>query len=342
MTRIILVSNEVLNALNQIGLKYKLRDDLESNIEVIDEDLNALNQLGIKYKLRNDLETISLSGSDSLTKDSKTESLKNSDKSRTDLENSSKQVADLDRKNWIVMPYEFTNGEYSLEFDPARLSYNPAVEKVGKELDLILKNTSKDSLGREFIGKVNWSNFLKINLALGNKTPNTKEFVDAGRLLYRGMNGNIKVYNVAGKQLDQKFLEQIFSDIYKVKSPSRAEWLDADFKLKGEDLYLNYNHILDSERNLIPNNPEILDKKTLMENRIPGISLEDWLENSTKQGLPHNKIKLGDLCYLQPKRDNNSVAWFFASSGRAFLGCDRYSSVGDSYLGVRAVRQVNP
>src|SRR3989338_7803701 len=85
---------------------------------------------------------------------------------------------------------------------------------------------------------------------------------------------------------NQEYLE-IYKDITEVRDPWRAEWLDADFKVKDKKLYINYNHVLDSNGNLIYKNSEVLDKATLMEDKTPGISLEDYLtNNNTKQGLP--------------------------------------------------------
>lgn len=258
---------------------------------------------------------------------------------RNDLEKSVSQIADLDRSNWIRIQKEFTNGEYSLDVDPARLSYNPAVEKVGKELGINYKNTSKDSLDREFVGNNNWFDSLKLNLALGNKTLSTKQFNDYLELLYLGSQGKIKVYNAKGKQIDSKLCEKYLMDIVKAESSWRAEWLDADFKTKGDKLYLNYNHHLNENGILVPQNSEVLNKNTLMKDKTPGISLENWLKNPTTQGFPRKDIKSGDLSYWPPGSDNNSVAWFDASSGGAGLVCHWDPSGGGPFLGVRATEQ---
>jgi len=133
----------------------------------------------------------------------------------------------------------------------------------------------------------------------------------------------------------------VYKDITEVRDPWRGEWIDADFKLKGEDLYINYNHILDSKGNLIPKNSEIIDKNTLMKDKIPGISLEDYINNNyTKQGLPNNKVKSGDFYYWFPKSDNNSVARFSAGSDGAVLYCGRSPSDANASLGVFGIAQV--
>jgi hypothetical protein len=139
-----------------------------------------------------------------------------------------------------------------------------------------------------------------------------------------------------------KYSKTNFPDVYnemtEVRDPSRREWIDADFKVKGKDLYVNYNHIVDKNGNLIPQNSEILDKNTLMKDKIPGISLEDYLNNNhTSQGFPNKNVKSGDLYYWYPKSDNNSVARFVADSDGAVLDCGRDPSNGNSSLGVMAV-----
>jgi hypothetical protein len=132
--------------------------------------------------------------------------------------------------------------------------------------------------------------------------------------------------------------KDIYNEITELRSHWRAEWLDADFKTKGNNLYINYNHRIDKNKSLVPQNSEVLEKSTLMNDKILGISLENWLENPTKQGLPSKKVKSGNLYYWRPGRDNNSVARFDAYSGGVCLGCYWDPSNGDSDLGVRAVR----
>jgi hypothetical protein len=137
--------------------------------------------------------------------------------------------------------------------------------------------------------------------------------------------------------------QDIYKDITEVRSPWRAEWLDADFKVKGKDLYINYNHIFSPNGNLIPKNSEILDKNTLMTDKAPGISLDDYISNNfTDQGLPSKNVKSGDLYYWNPRSDNNSVAGFNANSGRAVLDCCRDPSNADSSLGVFGIAQGIP
>ncbi|MBU3924174.1 MAG: hypothetical protein KJ592_04610 [Nanoarchaeota archaeon] len=130
--------------------------------------------------------------------------------------------------------------------------------------------------------------------------------------------------------------KDIYDEITQIKNPWRAEWLDADFKADGSNIRINSNHIY-KNKTLTPATSEILDSNTLIKDKTLGISLEDYLQNPTKQGLPSNKTKSGSLYYWAPMRDDNSVAHFVAYSVRAGLDCGVGPSVGDSCLGVRAV-----
>ena len=131
---------------------------------------------------------------------------------------------------------------------------------------------------------------------------------------------------------------KIYNDITEARSPWRAEWLDADFKVKNGELYINSDHVY-GNGNLIPKNSEILDEDTLMKDKTPGISLDSWLDSPTSQGLPRDIVKEGKMHYWCPKNDNNSVAGFDAGSVGADLSCNGGPSNWYSDLGVRAVRR---
>lgn len=130
----------------------------------------------------------------------------------------------------------------------------------------------------------------------------------------------------------------LFNEITQVKSPWRAEWLDADFKMKGNCIHMVY-HTFDSNGNIIQKS-EKLDKKTLMNNKTPGISLDSWIKDSTKQGLPKDSTKVGGLYYWAPLDDDNSVALFCAGSYRACLIAGSSPSCRSSDFGVRATEQL--
>ena len=82
--------------------------------------------------------------------------------------------------------------------------------------------------------------------------------------------------------------KEIYKEITEVRRPWRAEWIDADFKVKGEELFVNY-HIFENGK--IVKKEEKLDKDTLIEDKTPGISLEKWLENPNQQGFPKSDRK---------------------------------------------------
>ena len=139
----------------------------------------------------------------------------------------------------------------------------------------------------------------------------------AGFLNYLKSNQNNKEY------------QEILKDITEVRSPWRAEWLDAFFEKRDGELYILTQNKANAEKL----------KGGLMKDKTPGISLDAWLKNPTKQGLPESNVKDGDLFYWHPR--NQSVAWFYANSDRANLDCDdRYPSGRNSFLGVRAVKDL--
>jgi hypothetical protein len=128
---------------------------------------------------------------------------------------------------------------------------------------------------------------------------------------------------------------ELYNEITQVRSPWRAEWIDADFKYKNGEMFVDY-HVFDENGN-IQKKREKLDKETLMKDKIPGISLEKWINDSTNQGLPKNSE--GSLYYWAPDKDNNSVAGFYADSIGASLN-GRIPSYWDANLGVRAAEQL--
>lgn len=133
--------------------------------------------------------------------------------------------------------------------------------------------------------------------------------------------------------------QNLYKEITEVRLPWRAERLDADFKLKNGGLYINYNHKLDKQNCLVPKTSELLDSNTLMQDKTPGISLEDWLENPSRQGLPTKDFKKGNLYYLHPRKEISSATRFDADSHAAGFFCDGIPFGRHPYLGVRAVKE---
>ena len=80
---------------------------------------------------------------------------------------------------------------------------------------------------------------------------------------------------------------------------------------------------------------ETLDEDTLTKDKR--ISLEDWMNNQTSQGLPRKDVEKGSLYFWSPT--DGSVVRFYAGAGRVDLDCDRDPAVSDPAVGVRVVRE---
>ena len=124
----------------------------------------------------------------------------------------------------------------------------------------------------------------------------------------------------------------ILDEIKTVRNPWRSEWLDARFEKSGRKMNIHTMHKY-SNGNLVSSKPEVLGK-CLMKDKTPGIDFDDWLNNSTKQGLPNSTSAIGELYFWFPR--DGAVAWFVAYSGRAVLYCSRDPSCTYPSLGVFA------
>ena len=237
------------------------------------------------------------------------------------IEVSNNVLKDLDQ---LEIPYNLKNK--ALNFNRDDFIYVPSINLyVAKERTHLNKN---------------WDESHKFLQEQENKMLTIPEFTEFLKYL---KNSNNKEYWDIYKDITEVRKSNSLRDIIEVRKSNslRAEWLDADFKVKNNKLHINSNHVLDSNGKIINYNSEPLDKNTLMKDKTPGISLEDWINNPTRQGLPNKKTKSGDLCYWYPRSDDNSVAGFCVGSGGAGFGCGRGPSGRDSYLGVRAVRHAS-
>ena len=120
--------------------------------------------------------------------------------------------------------------------------------------------------------------------------------------------------------------QDIYNEITQIRNPFRGEWIDAYFEKRKDGMY-----VLTENKTRI----EKLDEGTLMEDKK--ISLDSWLDNPTKQGLPKKEVEKGNLVFWHPR--NNSVAAFYADGVRSVLDCNRDPAFSNSCLGVRAVRR---
>jgi len=126
--------------------------------------------------------------------------------------------------------------------------------------------------------------------------------------------------------------DSILDGILSAKSPVRAEWLDAKFEEKNGILYLNYGH--EAQGNQLVAKYSVPLEKCLMKEKMPGIDMEDWLNNATSQGLPKEGIKQGCLYYWPPTK--NHVARLIADLVGAYFDCDRDQHTPYSLFGVFA------
>ena len=129
--------------------------------------------------------------------------------------------------------------------------------------------------------------------------------------------------------------QRLFKEIKEVRSPWRANWINARFEKRKQEMYMISENAL-KNINIIHGTFEIEETKLddfLDKDRTPGISLDDWLDSNARHGLPQQKIKQGDLYYWYPR--DGAVARFVAVSGRADLSCGVDPLDSDASLGVR-------
>ena len=189
------------------------------------------------------------------------------------------------------------------------LQYQAVYDKLSgiyfPELKLKIE-TEKSSLGS------NWYEAKEKLLTKKNRKPSIAEFAAFLNVLRNG----------------SRLMLDAYKDITEVRHPYRACWLNAFFIEKEGRIYLQKYNFDGSTVD------EKLDSDTLMKDRR--ISLEDWLSNPTKQGLPKESVREGSLYYGLPMK--NSVARFFADSVRARLFCGWGPTGSGPGLGVRRAK----
>ena len=141
-------------------------------------------------------------------------------------------------------------------------------------------------------------------------------------------------YDGAGNKHDPKRLEKAFKEITEIRNNWRSEWLNHSYSQKEIEMFVTYHKFVNGKLKKVT---ELLDPDTLMEKRTPGISLEDWIENPTSQGLPRKSVKEGRLCYWQPTK--GCVSGFDSFLGGYVLDCNWNFLVSYSELGVAVVRE---
>ncbi|HIH18259.1 MAG TPA: hypothetical protein HA282_01670 [Nanoarchaeota archaeon] len=161
--------------------------------------------------------------------------------------------------------------------------------------------------------------------AEGKFMPTIRQYADFLNLLKSG-----NAYDGKGHAIAKSELDSILDEILELRNPYRAEHLDASFSKQGEQFYITY-HKFNSAGSLEQVQEPL--QECLMQDKTPGIDLEDWFKKANEQGLPSPKTKKGSLYYWCPREGR--VAGFDAYSGRAILNCDRDPLASYSALGVR-------
>jgi len=131
-----------------------------------------------------------------------------------------------------------------------------------------------------------------------------------------------RVYDGSGARVDSGKITAILDDILTVRSPYRAEWLDAKFGKGGipvvrETWNITY-HKIKSDGTLEKVTEPL--QECLRDDKTPGIDLDYWLGHATQQGLPPKNNSSGSLYYWHPR--DGAVAGFGASSSGTGLDCD--------------------
>jgi len=162
--------------------------------------------------------------------------------------------------------------------------------------------------------------------AEGKFMPTIRQYVD----FLSDLRSSKKLSTGDGKELNTQRRVSILDEILELRNPYRAEHLDASFSKQGEQFYITY-HKFNSAGSLEQVQEPL--QECLMQDKTPGIDLEDWFKKANEQGLPSPKTKKGSLYYWCPREGR--VAGFDAYSGRAILNCDRDPLASYSALGVR-------
>lgn len=235
----------------------------------------------------------------------------------------------------IFMPADFTpDGVGDLYFNSARVSAgDQGVAEAGKYLGREFPNTAVDSLNRPFTGNMNQDEAVMLNLLRGRRTPPVLLLNRILNYLQKGIKGEGTVYDNRKNKMDPTSVRKIYEDFVKAQPPWRFEWLEDRYGQRGSGLFVLTDAILDATGKIVYAKQELLGRDTLMEDKTPGISLDDWVQNPTAQGFPREDVKGGDFYSWYPR--NGAGARLFADAGRAYLYCDASRAIRLPILGVR-------
>jgi len=246
----------------------------------------------------------------------------------TSVSGSIKPSSRSNAESYILLP----SGKYGkhdypdVEIAMTRLGYTPEVEKAAKRKGLTLANNSQG-----YIGNINHQQAVMLPRELGGTALSVILFKEFLKLLQAGINGR-SIYNGKGDKIAKTQLGTFYNEITQVRNPLRIEWFDSKFEEQGGKIYITYPIFKSNKWDYVKEPLE----ECLMEDKTAGIDINHWLNNATSQGLPPKNCATGSLYYWAPRK--GMVAWFWADSGRAVLGCDWDPSFSRESLGVRTAR----
>ena len=238
------------------------------------------------------------------------------------LMNLEEVIQKKDPSNYLLLPQNKDHSDLLVTL--TRLAYGSEVQTIAEELKLRLGNNDQG-----FIGDITFEKAKKLCLGLDGFMTTPSYFVEKLKLLNSG-----KAFDGAGRNLSSSKANQALNDITELRNPWRAEWLNHKYSQKDSGIFVTYTKFVNGKLELVT---EHLDEDTLMEDKTPGISLDDWVNNPTSQGLPRKDVKKGSLYFWKPRE--NSVAGFGAGAGWVGLYCFWDHAGSYSALGVRLIRE---
>ncbi len=143
-----------------------------------------------------------------------------------------------------------------------------------------------------------------------------------------------KAFNELGKKVNPKRLENLLEERLSKRDPERSEWLNHEYSLEFGTLQVSYPKFVNGKLIKIT---EPLDEDTfigdvaLEKNDIE--ILEDWLNNSTSQGLPRKSIQK----YLS-NSFSRAVPFFSADSRYVGICFSMHPENSHDWRGVRPAK----
>lgn len=229
-------------------------------------------------------------------------------------------IKNKDPANCVLLPENKEHPDLLIPFD--RLSYDLEVQAVAQKLGLQLKDNEQ-----VYIGDITFEQAQELCLHLDGFMITPLYFAEFLRTLRSG-----KAFDGNGKKIQKSRLEKASNEITESRSwKERAEWLNQRYSRVGSEIKVTYPRFINGNLEIVT---EPLDEDTLREDKR--ISLEDWINNLTLQGLPRKIVKEGELWYWHPTE--NKVAGFYAFTNMSYLNCVEDPSVSDPDISIRIAK----